>query len=162
MTHNCEICNKQFSSLNPNAVLCSDECRRVKHNRQQLDALARKAARDGRSYTRRILPTKNLCVICGRPFQRKSTNQLTCSEECARKQHLEKAKQRRAAVKAGEPVAKRQFSEKRNVKAASEHYIKCIRETDYHLAGIYYVRSLVLTDIRAGVVPRDCFELRAR
>lgn len=84
----CERCGKDYTVEGPNQRFCP-ECQPI-HAAEydRVTALAFYHANKDRinpaRYERRRIDPLRACVVCGRPFEHKSTKRITCSEECAK------------------------------------------------------------------------------
>lgn len=86
-TKKCRWCGAEFVVGNRNKAYCSDECRKA-----QNDAWNRE--RRARGGTPPLC--ERACVICGRAFMPRVTQQLTCSTECSLKRRGEMARRNKA------------------------------------------------------------------
>ena len=83
----CEVCGKEYETLQPYQKTCSPECRKKKDAAYQKlyrevyhDELLEKA----KDY-RNLPKVKKICEVCGKEFVTTYRNKKTCSPECQKK-----------------------------------------------------------------------------
>ena len=100
MLKTCMYCGEEFEASHGGQGFCSDECRRLEHNRQVRERYHYRRL-NGKS-TRSLLAMRR-CVVCGKEFQPRHGKQTICSAACAKerqagqnREHLQRQKVRRA------------------------------------------------------------------
>lgn len=85
MIKECVVCGTPFLAKDGRNKFCSDECKAIRYRQKKKEWVARNIGER----------KEKICIICGKPFiPKQSSIQITCSEECSRRNRLNHQQER--------------------------------------------------------------------